>query len=320
VKLNRGNLSQSGDMQFHWEVIAEGDQGPGPRSRHGLVYDRAAMATVLFGGIIWDAAGSLVNDTWELHGGEWRPVESPRNPLPRHRGAMVYDALLGCSVLFGGQSNDGGMLGDTWFYEDRQWRRWRPRWWSRMPRPRCGHALAFNEAEGLTVLFGGIARGDNTLGDTWVFDGRNWQIAPDPAPPPRRYAALAYDPYLQGCVLHGGSVDDHGHEQFADAWLFRGGGWLRLPHSFDADCRDDHGMAFHYAAQRLVMLEGINGARGLLVREASGWQNANLVEMHPRHQCSPLAWDIGLNGLVMHGGEARHGGPQMDATLALRAV
>ena len=38
-----------------WEVIAAGNDGPGLRSRHGLVYDRSAKAAVLFAGIIWDA-------------------------------------------------------------------------------------------------------------------------------------------------------------------------------------------------------------------------------------------------------------------------
>src|SRR5262245_24421532 len=50
-----------------WETIASGKAGPGPRSRHGLVYDRNAKAAVLFGGIIWDGRGSLQSDTWELH-------------------------------------------------------------------------------------------------------------------------------------------------------------------------------------------------------------------------------------------------------------
>jgi len=42
---------------FRWDVIASGRKGPGPRSRHGLAYDRAAEATVLFGGIVWAYLG-----------------------------------------------------------------------------------------------------------------------------------------------------------------------------------------------------------------------------------------------------------------------
>jgi hypothetical protein len=42
------------------------------------------------------------------------------------------------------------------------------------------------------------------------------------------------------------------------------------------------------------------------------------VPLHPRHQCAPLAWDDGLDGLVLHGGETGHAGHQYDSTLVLR--
>src|SRR3989442_490964 len=36
-------------LKLTWETIAAGKAGPGPRSRHGLVYDRKTKAAVLFG-------------------------------------------------------------------------------------------------------------------------------------------------------------------------------------------------------------------------------------------------------------------------------
>ncbi len=209
------------------------------------------------------------------------------------------------------------MLGDTWTYANRRWRRWK-RWWGRRPEPRCGHAMAFDEEAGQTVLFGGIARGDRTLGDTWVFQGGSWREVVGPGPSRRRYTAFAYDPDLQGCVLHGGSFDDLGRRQYGDAWLFRDETWTPLPPGFATDDRDDHGLAYHYSAGVLVMLDSLHSARGLLVRAPDAWQPAPVAPLHPRHQCSPLAWDDSLGGLVLHGGEARHGGPQFDATLVLR--
>lgn len=77
-------------------------------------------------------------------------------------------------------------------------------------------------------------------------------------------------------------------------------------------------MAYHHAASKLVMLDGLGGDRGVLVREPHGWQPALVTPLHPRHQCAPLIWDTAFNGLLLHGGEARHAGPQMDATLLLR--
>jgi hypothetical protein len=168
------------------------------------------------------------------------------------------------------------------------------------------------------VLFGGVDRGDNALGDTWVFDGARWRRVRCLPPRPRRYAAFACCPDLHGCVLHGGSVDDRGEEGFGSTWLFRDGTWEQLPGVRGTDVRDDHGLGYHRAAGVLVMLEGVNGARGLLALGPDGWHPVEATPLHPRHQCAPLAWDDRLDGLVFHGGERHFQGPQLDATWALR--
>jgi hypothetical protein len=178
--------------------------------------------------------------------------------------------------------------------------------------------MAFDEHADVAVLFGGIDPDDNPLGDTWLFDGTSWKKVSGMSPPARRYAAFAYDPDLKGCLLHGGAEDDHGRRTFEGAWLFQDNTWKSLGKSFDTDRRDDHGLGYHRRAKRMVMLEGVAGARGILVREATGWQPVEASPLHARHQCSPLTWDHELGGLLLHGGESRHGGPQFDTTLLLR--
>jgi hypothetical protein len=228
---------------------------------------------------------------------------------------MVYLDSTGQTLLFGGQGETNDILGDAWTYSARRWRRVRPR---TAPPPRCGHCMAFDERAGVAVLFGGIDARFNSLGDTWLFDGASWKEVRGAGPPARRYAALAYDPDLQGCLLHGGSEDEAGRRSFGDAWLFRDNAWERTAGSFDTDPRDDHGLAYHRGAGRMAMLEGVAGRRGVLVRDAEGWRAVAANPPHPRHQCSPLAWDADLGGLLLHGGEAHHEGPQFDATLLLR--
>ena len=296
-----------------WQAILSGDQGPGPRSRHGLVYDRAAKTTVLFGGVISDGEWTTKSDTWELRQGAWNQVKMTSEPPSRHRGAMAYDAARANSVLFGGQGNRHQFLSDTWLYKDQQWRQS-----AAGPSPRCGHVMAFDEAAAIAVLFGGVGPNKLSLGDTWQFDGTGWRTIPGAGPPARRYAAFAYDPDLKGCVLHGGSDDESGQRGFGDAWLFRNGAWTRMANGYDTEKRDDHGLAYHVAAKKLIMLEGLAGKPGLLVRDEGNWRRVAVSPTPPRHQCSPLAWDDGLNGLVMHGGETHHAGPQHDATWVLR--
>jgi hypothetical protein len=303
---------------FVWKVIASGREGPGPRSRHGLAYDREAEATVLFGGIRWHRGG-LLEDTWQLQDGYWSQVKLRNHPPPRHRCAMVYDSRRGECLLFGGETGGGisfGPLGDTWAYAGRRWRQCRTR---SGPPPRCGHALAFDEEAGEAVLFGGTpGRHDPSLGDTWVFDGDSWHAVRGPAPPPRRYAAFAYDPDLGGCVLNGGSEDDDGVRGFGDTWLFRDRTWTRLARDLDTEVHDDHALAYHRAAKGLVMFGGLGGPHGVRVWGESGWRRVETGAIPPRHQCAPLTWDDCERGLVFHGGEARHGGPQFDTTWVLQ--
>lgn len=306
-------------MLFGWEVVPT-QNGPGARSRHCLIHDAGAKATLLFGGIVWAGGPKLQADTWELRNGEWSQIKCRNAPAARHRGAMAYDAVRGNAVMFGGQASSGALLRDTWLYADRSWQPWRAGWWASRPAARCGHCLAFDDASEAVVLFGGIDRRDRPLGDTWLFDGAGWKSVEGAGPPARRYAAFAYDPELEGCVLHGGAADDRGHHYFGDAWLFRNGAWAPMGTRFETDGRDDHSLVFHQSARRLIMLEGVAGARGALVREPDGWKEVDVQPLHPRYQCSPMVWNEELNGLVMHGGESHHGGPQLDCTLVLRLL
>lgn len=299
-----------------WEEIASGANGPGVRSRHGLVYDREAKAAVLFGGIVWGDDYTLQSDTWELQGRKWHRITTAESPQARARGAMVYLDNQKLSLLFGGHNRSGDFLGDTWAYSGRNWKRLRPK--GTAPPPRCGHCMAYDEQSGVAVLFGGIAPDNSPLGDTWLYDGVSWKKVEGVGPRARRYAGMAYDPDLQGCILHGGAKDDSGRVTYGDAWLFQAGSWKPLGNNLETDPRDDHGLGYHRSAKKLVMLEGVGGARGLLVREAAGWRPVEAEPLHPRHQCAPLAWDDALGGLLLHGGEAKHGGPQFDTTLLFR--
>jgi hypothetical protein len=303
---------------FVWKPITSGRGGPGPRSRHGLAYDRRRGATVLFGGALAGPAGGILSDTWEFYDGEWSLISTPVAPPARDRVALAYDGRRHKCVLFGGQAWDGEFFrarGDTWAYANERWREVGAR---PAPRPRCGHALAFDEGAGVAVLFGGAPDpGLRPLADTWLFDGGSWQEVSGPGPPPRRHAALAYDPDLGGCVLNGGSDDDEGTRPFGDTWLFRDGTWARLPAGFDTAARHGHALAYHRAARRLVMFGGFGGEHELLVRGPDGWHPVEGLQLPPRHQCAPLAWDERLDGLVCHGGETQDGGHQFDTTWVL---
>jgi Galactose oxidase, central domain len=299
-------------MRFTWHQLDA--DGPGPRSRHCLWYDSDRRATILFGGLVWHSRGNsdFPSGTWELRDGRWRPIDFHTAPTPRHRGAAVFNSRMGCAVLFGGQARSNRMLGDTWLHKERFWQR--RRFW-RAPSSRCGHAMAYDEATEQVVLFGGINAFGGPLGDTWLFDG-SWRRGPSFGPRPRRYSAFAYDPDLKGCVLHGGSKDDAGEIMYGDAWLFRAGAWERLPSSLSTSPHDDHALAYHCSAKRLVMIGGKMSGQNMLVFAKDGWESFSTSL--PQHQCAPVTYDEQLGGLVHYGGETGHEGRQYDSTRLLR--
>jgi hypothetical protein len=90
-------------------------------------------------------------------------------------------------------------------------------------------AIAYDEARGQVVLFGGFDSA-HELADTWLWDGRGW-IASHPAvaPPARERAAMAYDPATKELVLFGGVVQRRNHTTLAldDMWTWNGASWTR---------------------------------------------------------------------------------------------
>src|ERR1035441_4529685 len=79
------------------------------------------------------------------------------------------------------------------------------------PSARDLHSMVYDAAHGQVVLFGGVFPGNsdprvsNFLGDTWIWDGTNWnQKSPQTSPPARGYCLMAYDAAHQQVVLFGG--------------------------------------------------------------------------------------------------------------------
>ncbi|MBK8977775.1 MAG: hypothetical protein IPM29_17850 [Planctomycetes bacterium] len=92
------------------------------------------------------------------------------------------------------------------------------------PGTRVAPALAFDEARGVTVLFGGFD-GPVTPGDTWTFDGSTWSRVATTGPAPRTGHVLVYDPLRRVVVLFGGSVPNAGIVD--DTWEWDGVRWTQ---------------------------------------------------------------------------------------------
>jgi hypothetical protein len=85
-------------------------------------------------------------------------------PSARYAHAMAYDAASGATILFGGHTS-GGPNTETWEWNGTGGGTWAQRVVSG-PSARHAHAMAYDAARGLTVLFGGETAAGHT-DETW---------------------------------------------------------------------------------------------------------------------------------------------------------
>ena len=100
------------------------------------------------------------------------------------------------------------------------------------PTGRAGASVAYDQAHGAMVLFGGNAT--TVSNETWTWDGKGWvHQHPSASPTPRHDAVMAYDPARHDIVLFGGLAQvaasgKAGQVQVGDTWIWNGTTWLEL--------------------------------------------------------------------------------------------
>jgi N-acetylneuraminic acid mutarotase len=132
------------------------------------VFDPGSSKFLLFGGR--DSAD--LNDLWayDPEANAWsRLSPGGETPSARAYAGMVYDPGIGRTMLFGGNSQGNGYLGDTWTYDSAA------NTWTKvegdMPSARFACGLVFVPESGGALLFGGADKSD-ALADTWGYVGQ----------------------------------------------------------------------------------------------------------------------------------------------------
>jgi hypothetical protein len=275
---------------------------PETRFKHAAVFDSARGCTMLFGG-----NGSLVplDDTWRLDGTRWVRLVSPAGLFSQ---AASYDLTRERTVLFGGRAWFGSSVvtRDTWECDGTTWATVAT---SGMPAARMGHALAYDSALHRTVLFGGAANGSLVpcLGDTWEYDGTNWnqvQTTP-PSPPARSGHGLAYDMARRRIVLFGGSVNSGSAAVvFADTWELDGKVWKQISVPTSPQGRTGHRMAYDVGRGRTVLFGGWTNTFLADTWEYNGatWVQVTTPISPPGRVEHSLVYDIIRGKTVLFGG------------------
>src|SRR4029077_7367186 len=112
---------------------------------------------------------------------------------------------------------------DTWEWNGRAWEERDVR----TPGARDHHAMAYDEARGQVVMYGGWDADHTSFpGDTWTWDGMTWAKADATSGPGGAgHHAMAYDSRRQRGVMFGG--DRPGTPATADTWEWHGRTWTR---------------------------------------------------------------------------------------------
>lgn len=230
---------------FAWSLLSA-NSPPGPRAHAGLVFDPVQNRRLLLyggsptaidtwafdssgwnlltqdpavgaledcrlfagdlGAVLLATGGAQAGAVWQLAGSQW--LLQGRLPLARYAGRepLAVDPVRGTIVAFGGF----GVFDRTWLAIVPAHR----------PPDRIQGHLAFSNAGQHMVAFGGLGN-TASFGDTWTWDGVDWQARSGPGPAPRCRGMMTEGP--NGTVVLFGGVD--GATYFGDTWVWDGLGW-----------------------------------------------------------------------------------------------
>jgi hypothetical protein len=214
-----------------WELLAP-TQTPAPRQSASFVFDETTQSDILFGGLVdtWVAPRQIYQsaETWRWDGADWTQLDPGVSPPARYQASMAYDAARSLVVLFGGTVLPSGGpadfgFGDTWTFDGSSWTQQHP---DHSPPPRFAAAMTYDPFTRTIVLFGGNAsETQNSLSDTWTWDGTDWtEQHPATVPTARSYATMSFDQDSASAIMFGGCAPCFGSPN-DETWAWDGSDW-----------------------------------------------------------------------------------------------
>jgi hypothetical protein len=182
------------------------------------------------------------------------------------------------------------------------------------PSARYLAAMAYDAGRDDFVMFGGQTD-KGTSGETWLLKKRieqynvqtyRWmQVRPVHSPPPRRGAAIAYDPSHGVVLMYGGLIPDSAEGRVAsDTWAWNGVDWTELASDSQPGPRDDAAMV---SAGDEVLLFGGHVANVSYFGDAWSWDGSTWIRADrnptpPGRGSAAAVWDQESSSLFVYGG------------------
>ncbi len=292
---------------------------PSGRYFHTMAYDSRRNVVVLFGGAA-DTSTAL-GDTWEWNGTNWTQRTPATSPPARYAAGMAYDSNRGVTMLFGGISSPASpaVLNDTWEWNGSNWTQRTP---ATSPPGRGGHAMAFDSARGVAVIFGGVMISGSMVvaNDTWEWNGTNWtQRTPANVPPARQLPAMAYDSARGVAVLFGGATASA--SAFGDTWEWNGTNWIQRTPATAPPAQQAPVMAYGLQG-KVVLVGGLSGSGAADVAtwfwNGTTWTPDDSTPNPGVRLACTLAYDSARGQMILFGGNS--GSNAMNETWALTSL
>ena len=252
---------------------------------------------------IWYASGATETDipTGE-YSVEFMPIAG-----------WITPALTVVTITDGGNATASGTYVDT-LYDNT----WVEISYAVGPCPRAEHAMAFDEARGEVVLFGGrgpTREGADVYRSTWTWNGTEWtkhEFVEEPGeegtifPAARWGHAMVYDKLHQVVILYGGSRG--ANWPVDDMWLWDGSSWTECEYSGDSPgARFNHTLVYNDDEQRVYLSGGYDGSNYLLGKYYWDHDNNCWVEADNTTGTAladgAAAYDSGSDVIARYGGD-----------------
>ncbi|MCI4345603.1 MAG: hypothetical protein L3K07_02450, partial [Thermoplasmata archaeon] len=237
----------------HWTQLHPA-KSPTPVFGGSFTNDSADGYLLLFGGR--NSANVNQGWTWSFVNSTWTQQTPAIHPSARAFAASAFLKTSNKVVLVGGARV--ASLNDTWTYHASVWTHLS----TSGPSPRGGFQMAYDEADGYVLLFGGgFLHGftTQTFGDTWSYAHGHWvQLKPSVSPLARLGGAMTYDQADGYILMFGGQTTVKGSSQLLnDTWTFVGGKWTQATTIIAPNARDLPGLAYDAADGYVLMFGGL---------------------------------------------------------------
>jgi hypothetical protein len=176
------------------------------------------------------------------------------------------------------------------------------------PSARVFAAMAYDAATNQVVLFGGEGINDNSLNDTWTWNGSTWsQLSPATSPPARFSATMAYDASSGQVVLFGGA-NNSGF--LGDTWTWNGTTWTQQAPITSPQARDSSAMAYDASSGQVVLFggaaftgNGVDFVGDTWTWNGTTWTQQTPAMSPPARGYAVMAYDATSGQLLLFGGE-----------------